>query len=66
MNKDRLFKFIQTSTRGNFFSVEIAEDGTKVAQLAKELENEGRIKLRECTRKEQGIYLEGILKFVPS
>ncbi|WP_285765577.1 hypothetical protein [Peribacillus sp. SI8-4] len=66
MNKDRLFKFIQTSTRGNFFSVEIAEDGTNVAQLAKELENEGRIKLRECTRKEQGIYLEGILKFVPS
>ncbi|MGE7766577.1 hypothetical protein [Peribacillus sp. NPDC096540] len=66
MNKDRLFKFIQTSTRGNFFSVEIAEDGTKVVQLAKELEKEGRIKLRACTRKEQGVYLEGILKFVPN
>ncbi|MDQ7863303.1 hypothetical protein RCO48_26420 [Peribacillus frigoritolerans] len=38
MNKDRLFKFIQTSTRGNFFSVEITEDGTEVVQLAKELE----------------------------
>ncbi|SIQ17475.1 hypothetical protein SAMN05878482_101557 [Peribacillus simplex] len=66
MNKDKLFKFIQTSTRGNFFSVEITEGGTEVVQLAKELEKEGRIKLRECARKEQGVYLEGILKFVPS
>lgn len=65
MNKDSLFKFIQTSTRGNFFSVEIAQDGTKVVQLAKELEQEGRIKLRECKSQNQGVYLEGILKFVP-
>ncbi|MFI9226302.1 hypothetical protein ACJEBK_28215 [Peribacillus frigoritolerans] len=68
MNKDRLLKNLQNASRGNFFSMEIPkgnkEDENKIEELVKELEKEGRIKLRECVQREYSVYLHGIIKYV--
>ncbi|MDQ0244168.1 putative transcriptional regulator [Bacillus fengqiuensis] len=67
MNKDRLFKNFQKASQGNFFSIEIPkttkEDEDKIGELVKELEREGKIKLRECVQREYSVYLHGIIKY---
>jgi hypothetical protein len=67
MNKDKLLKNIQNASRGNFFIIEIAkdtkEDENKIKKSAKELESEGKIKIRECINQEHTVYLHGIIKY---
>ncbi|WP_419882044.1 hypothetical protein ACN6MY_21955 [Peribacillus sp. B-H-3] len=67
MDKISLFKNMQNASGGNFFSVEIPkstlEDGSKIKAMAKELESEGKIKLREYIEKEDSVYLHGIMKY---
>lgn len=67
MNKERLFKKLQKASRGNFFSMEIAKeteaDDNQIEEWAKELEREGKIKLRECVQRESAVYLYGIIKY---
>ncbi|RFU68363.1 hypothetical protein [Bacillus sp. V59.32b] len=67
MNKDKLLKKLQNASRGNFFSMEIAkateDDEHKIEELVKELEREGKIKLRECVQREYSVYLYGIIKY---
>ncbi|MEH7251176.1 hypothetical protein V7111_03535 [Neobacillus niacini] len=69
MNKEVLFKKLSSSSRGNLFAVEIQkvteEDEKAIEAWAGELEREGKIKLRECIRREYSVYLHGILKYVP-
>ncbi|MEH7111074.1 hypothetical protein V7124_01715 [Neobacillus niacini] len=69
MNKEALFKKISNSSRGNLFEAEIPkvtkEDEMAIEAWAGELESEGKIKLRECIRREYSVYLHGILKYVP-
>ncbi|MFJ5624803.1 hypothetical protein ACIQD3_19210 [Peribacillus loiseleuriae] len=67
MNKDRLLRNFKNASQGNFFSIEIPkgnkEDENKIEELVKELEKEGRIKLRECVQREYSVYLHGIIKY---
>jgi predicted transcriptional regulator len=67
MNKDRLLKILQNASRGNLFSIEIPkatkEDENKITELVKELEREGKIKLRECVQREYSVFLHGIIKY---
>ncbi|WP_078409921.1 hypothetical protein [Priestia abyssalis] len=67
MNKDGLLKKFQTASRGNFFSIEVPkatkEDENKIEEWVKELEREGKIKLRECVPREYSVYLHGIIKY---
>ncbi|MDQ0216937.1 hypothetical protein ELQ35_09590 [Peribacillus cavernae] len=67
MNKDRLLKNLQTASRGNLFSIEIPkstkEDENTIEELLKELEREGKIKLRECVQREYSVFLHGIMKY---
>jgi predicted transcriptional regulator len=67
MNKDNLLKNLQNANRGNFFSIEIPKtknnDFTTIEELVKELEKEGKIKLRECISREYSVYLHGIIKY---
>jgi hypothetical protein len=67
MNKLGLFKKLHSSSQGNFFSAEIPkatkEDEKRIEVLVGELENEGKIKLRECVQREYSVYLHGIIKY---
>lgn len=67
MNKVGLLKNLQNASRGNFFSIEIPksanEDEKTIEELVKELENEGKIKIRECVQREYSVYLHGIMKY---
>ncbi|TMU85138.1 hypothetical protein FGG79_14740 [Bacillus sp. BHET2] len=67
MNKMGLLKSLNQASRGNFFSIEIPmaskEEAEGIKLVAHELEKEGKIKIRECTQKEDSIYLQGIIKY---
>ncbi|WP_028400252.1 hypothetical protein [Ectobacillus panaciterrae] len=67
MNKGSLLKDLRNASRGNHFSIKIAqatkEDENKIEELAKELVREGKIKLKEFTQQEHSVYLKGILKY---
>lgn len=67
MNKLGLLKKLHTASRGNFFSTEIPkatiEDEKRIEVLVRELESEGKIKLRECVLREYSVYLHGIIKY---
>jgi hypothetical protein len=67
MNKNTLFKYLMNASRGNFFSIEIPkatkEDENIIEELVKELERDGKIKLRECLKREYSVYLQGIIKY---
>jgi predicted transcriptional regulator len=67
MNKDKLLKNLKSTQRGNLFSIEIPKDTkegeNKIEELVKELEREGKIKLRECVQREYSVYLHGIIKY---
>ncbi|MBM7691756.1 hypothetical protein JOC77_001163 [Peribacillus deserti] len=67
MDKAKLYKNIQHVNRGNFFAIEIPiatkSEEKSIKELAKELENEGKIKLRECVLRDYSVYLHGIIKY---
>ncbi|NRD80210.1 hypothetical protein HPT25_23035 [Bacillus sp. BRMEA1] len=67
MDKIGLITRLSNSSRGNFFSTEIPkaskEDEKKIEELVGELESEGKIKLRECVKREYSVYLHGIIKY---
>lgn len=67
LNKADLLKNLRNSSRGNLFATEIPktsiQDEKKIEKLVAELENEGKIKLRECIQREYSVYLHGIIKY---
>jgi hypothetical protein len=67
MNKAELLKSLQHASRGNLFSIEIPEaskeEEKNIKELVKELEKDGKIKLRECVQREYSVYLHGIIKY---
>ncbi|MEG9295400.1 hypothetical protein V6B33_02975 [Mangrovibacillus sp. Mu-81] len=65
MDKNRLLMEFNHVSRGNFFSIEIASnvDGESIEQMTRELEKEGKIKIRECVQKESLVYVQGIIKY---
>lgn len=67
MSKMILLKNLRNATRGNFFSISIdyslKDEKMKIQEYAKELEQEGLIKLKECKQLEHAIFLSGILKY---
>ncbi|MCK2000450.1 hypothetical protein MZM54_03465 [[Brevibacterium] frigoritolerans] len=67
MNKEILLKTIRKETNRNLFSIGVIEntegEGTLIQDLAKELDADGKIRLKECNRFEGTVYLEGILKY---
>ncbi|PGM51144.1 hypothetical protein [Bacillus sp. AFS053548] len=67
MRKESLLKNLQLVTRGNYFLITIKNsqenDKNIIEKLAKELELDGKIKLKECTLLEDSIFLSGILKY---
>ncbi|PEJ50762.1 MULTISPECIES: hypothetical protein [unclassified Bacillus (in: firmicutes)] len=67
MSKKNLLKNLRLATRGNFFLITIKNsleyDTKMIEKLAKELELDGLIKLKECTQLEDSLFLSGILKY---
>jgi hypothetical protein len=67
MNKVGLLKKLHNASRDNLFSTEIPkatkEDEKMIEEWVGELENEGKIKLRECVQREYSVYLHGIIKY---
>ncbi|MFF3023744.1 hypothetical protein ACFVRR_13980 [Gottfriedia sp. NPDC057948] len=67
MSKENLLKNLRLATRGNFFIFNIKNslenDPNMIEKLAKELELDGLIKLKECTQLEDSLFLSGILKY---
>ncbi|PGL69421.1 hypothetical protein [Bacillus sp. AFS055030] len=67
MNKESLLKNLRLATRGNYFLINIKNslenDINMIEKLAKELELEGKIKLKDCTQLDESIFLSGILKY---
>ncbi|WML52427.1 hypothetical protein RCG17_24120 [Neobacillus sp. PS3-12] len=67
MNKVDLLKNLRNVSQGNFFSTEVPkatkEDEKNIEELVRELESEGKIKLRECVQREYSVYLHGIIKY---
>jgi len=67
MNKISLLKNLRNASRGNLFSTEIPkgtkEEENKINEWLKELESEGKIKVRECVQREGSVYLHGIMKY---
>lgn len=67
MSKERLLKNLRLATRGNYFLINfknsLENDKNLIEKLAKELELDGKIKLKECTQLEDSIFLSGILKY---
>jgi hypothetical protein len=68
LNKVGLLRNLHNASRSNLFSIEIPkaskDEGNMIEELVKELEREGKIKLRECIQREYSVYLHGILKYV--
>lgn len=67
MDKYELLKKLRNSSRSNLFAAEIPktakQDAKKIAELVAELENGGKIKVRECIQREYSVYLHGIIKY---
>lgn len=67
LNKVGLLKNLHNASRSNMFSLEIPkatkDDWNMIEELVKELEREGKIKLRELIQREYSIYLHGIMKY---
>lgn len=67
MNNVDLLKILRKSSHGNFFGIEIPiatkEEETNIIAVAAELERNGKIKLRECIKREYSVYLHGIMKY---
>jgi hypothetical protein len=67
MNSNELLKILRKSCQGNFFAIEIPvstkEEEMNIRAIAAELERNGKIKLRECVKREYSIYLHGIMKY---
>ncbi|WP_088071868.1 hypothetical protein [Gottfriedia luciferensis] len=67
MSKESLLKNLRLATRGNYFIITInnslENDVKMIEKLARELELDGKIKLKECTKQEDSIFLSGILKY---
>ncbi|MBW3114742.1 MULTISPECIES: hypothetical protein [Bacillaceae] len=67
MDKIGLLKTLSKASRGNFFSIELPaqsrEEAETIEKAAAELEKEGKIKIRECTHKEDSVYIQGIMKY---
>jgi hypothetical protein len=67
MNKIGFLKNLKSSSRGNFFSIEIPnntkEDEKAIEEFVGELVRDGKIKLREYIQRESSIYLHGIIKY---
>ncbi|PEJ50514.1 MULTISPECIES: hypothetical protein [unclassified Bacillus (in: firmicutes)] len=67
MNKKNLLMSLRLATRGNFFLINIKNslenDTIMIEKLAKELELDGLIKLKECTQLEDSLFSSGILKY---
>jgi hypothetical protein len=65
MDKNRLLMEFNHVSRGNFFSIEIPSnvDGESIVQMTRELEKEGKIKIRECVQNESLVYVQGIIKY---
>ncbi|MEL3974777.1 hypothetical protein AAEO50_21180 [Rossellomorea oryzaecorticis] len=67
MDKNRLLKECNQARSGNFFSLEIPvnsnADGENIEQMARELEKEGKIKIRECMHNDTLVYVHGIVKY---
>ena len=70
MNKIGLLKDLNKASRGNFFTIDIPKSSTKdeqhIEELARELEREGKIRIRECIQKESSVYIQGIIKYATS
>jgi hypothetical protein len=70
MNKGELLKKLNNGNRGNLFSVEIPsttkDHGNKIKELVDELEQDGKIKLREFVQREYSVYLHGISGVEPN
>ncbi len=68
MDKSSLLKSLRNSSKGNLFSTEIPkatkEDEKNIEALVKELESEGKIKLREIIQREYSVYVQGIIKYI--
>lgn len=68
MNKEILLKSLLKASQGNFFTIEIptgkTSDVENIREMISELENEGRIKLREYLPREYSVYLHGIIKYI--
>ena len=68
LNKGGLLKNLHNASRSNFFSVEIPkatkEDGKKIEELVRELETEGKIRVREMVQRKDSVYVNGILKYL--
>ncbi|WP_064094056.1 hypothetical protein [Rossellomorea aquimaris] len=67
MDKMGLLKDLNKTSRGNFFTIDIPTNSTKeeekIEELARELEREGKIRIRECIQKESSVYIQGIIKY---
>jgi hypothetical protein len=65
MDKNQLLMEFNHVSRGNFFSIEIPSNmhGESIEQMARELEKEGKIKIRECVQNETVVYVQGIIKY---
>jgi len=67
MSKESLLKNLRNATRGNFFTINIdkslKDDKNMIEEFAKELERDGKIRLKECTQLEHSVLLSGILKY---
>ncbi|OAT82023.1 hypothetical protein A6P54_10990 [Bacillus sp. MKU004] len=67
MDKNQLLKECNQASRGNFFSLEIPAnsiaDGEDIEQMARQLEKEGKIKIRDCVHNDTFVYVHGIVKY---
>jgi len=67
MNKVSLMKSFQSASRGNLFSIEIPkatkEEEKQIGEWIRELEREGKIKVRELMQREYSVFLHGIIKY---
>jgi nucleoid DNA-binding protein len=67
MNKAGLLKNLHNASRGNLFSIELPnatkEIKTNIEEMIRELEKDGKIKLREYEQREHSVFLHGIMKY---
>ncbi|WP_409304951.1 hypothetical protein [Peribacillus sp. SCS-155] len=67
MNKNNLLKNLKDASIGNFFTVEIKKiigDGyNSIGDMAKELELDGKIKIRAVADNGHSVCLHGLIKY---
>jgi len=67
MNKIELFTSLRNASRSNLFSTEISkvskEEENQINEWLRELEREGKIKVRECVQREGSVFIHGIMKY---